>query len=260
MRIASALLLLPCAAALDWKALTPLSFRSVILKPDGSVEPGFGATPERIRTLVDEAPGHGVTVTVLTWGTTPEGSSKDLADHTGSWHCPQPRRREHRRRDVAEDEYDGQRPEPRDYRTLVEDYLAATGGRKDKHGRKVDPNQKAPWYCYAKGDGFVQGWYEDDESLAAKLAFFREQGLAGIRPRHFSSSGSTFWSRLGGCAAPSAASRSGRRSRPSRPAGPSPAAAFTGSGRRRRSAGAASTVPAPPWRATRPATIPAAAS
>jgi spore germination protein YaaH len=114
-------------------------------------------------------------------------------------------------------------PHARDYRTLVQDYLAATGGRKEKlvmglgldrggfewdcktdqplswingkarplaaadaranaekHGRKFDANQKAPWYCYAKGDGFVQGWYEDDESFAAKLAFFREQDVAGV--------------------------------------------------------------------------------
>jgi spore germination protein YaaH len=111
----------------------------------------------------------------------------------------------------------------RDYQTLVQAYLAATGGRKDKlvfglandrggtewdcktdrplsrivgapraltaaqarvnaekHGRKFDPQQRAPWYCYAKGDGFVQGWYEDDESLAAKLDHFREQDLAGV--------------------------------------------------------------------------------
>src|SRR6185295_4072022 len=61
--------------------ITHLCFRSVILKPDGSVDPGYGATPERIRKLVQEARSHGVKVTVLAWGTTSEGSSRYLARH-----------------------------------------------------------------------------------------------------------------------------------------------------------------------------------
>jgi spore germination protein YaaH len=303
-------------SAIDWKTVTHLSFRSVVLKPDGAVEPGYGATPERIRKLVEEAHRHGVKVTVLTWGTTPEGSSKYLAAHqekivdgllafvkthnldgvniddetwqkTNSTDNGPNRERVTAFFKLLRDKLKAARPDchlswaspgvispddkfgdswpdykaiadlidaytvmsyvmappgigwtgsaqplggggkvgshPRDYRTLVQDYLAATGGRKEKlvlglgndrggaewdcrtdrplapvvgrhrpltaaearanaekHGRKFDPNQKAPWYCYAKGDGFVQGWYEDDESMAAKLAFFREQDLAGV--------------------------------------------------------------------------------
>src|SRR5688572_27924719 len=68
-------------AALDWSAITHLSFRSVVLKPDGAVDPGYGATPERIKKLVDEAHRHDVKVTVLAWGTNSEGSSSYLAQH-----------------------------------------------------------------------------------------------------------------------------------------------------------------------------------
>ncbi len=111
----------------------------------------------------------------------------------------------------------------RDYATCIEDYVKATGGRKDKlllgiavdhggvewnsktdqprspivgrsrkltaqearenaekHGRKFDPEQKAPWYCYAKDGQWVQGWYEDEQSLAEKLKLAREQGLQGV--------------------------------------------------------------------------------
>jgi len=302
--------------ALDWGTMTHLCFRSVVLKPDGAVEPAFGVTPDRIKKLVQEARKHGVKVTVLAWGTTSEGSSSYLAHHAEkivdgllafvkthdldgvniddeTWRkdntaVPGPNRERvtsffkllHDKFKAAradyhlswaspgvispDDKFGDAWPDykavaelidaytvmsyvmcpasigwtgsaqplggggkvgahPRDYRTLVQDYLAATGGRKeklvlgigndrggfewdcktdrplsgivgrprpisagearsnaDKHGRKFDPQQKAPWYCYAKGDAFVQGWYEDDESLAAKLSFFREQDLAGV--------------------------------------------------------------------------------
>ena len=303
-------------AALDWSAITHLSFRSVVLKADGAVDPGFGATPERIKKLVEEAHRHNVKVTVLAWGTTPEGSSSYLARHQEkivdglvafvkahhldgvnmddeTWRKVNTTDQQPNRDRVTaffrllrdklkavradyhltwaspgvispDDRFGDSWPDykavaelidaytvmsyvmapagigwtgaaqplggggkvgghARDYRTLVEDYLAATGGRKDKlifglgndrggaewdcktdqplsrivgkprritaaearanaekHGRKFDPQQKAPWYCYAKDDGFVQGWYEDEESLAAKLAFYREQDLAGV--------------------------------------------------------------------------------
>ena len=114
----------------------------------------------------------------------------------------------------------------RDYATCLQDYLDATGGRKEKivlgignarggtewkcrsdqplaniypliakpraltaeearanaakHGRKFDPQQKAPWYCCPEGDHFVQGWYEDDESLAAKMKLAADKDVAGV--------------------------------------------------------------------------------
>jgi GH18 family chitinase len=301
--------------AIDWRTLTHLSFRAVVLKPDGSIAPGWGTTPERIRKLVATARRHNVKVTVLTWGTTPEGSSSYLAAHAEktvdnllafvkeydldgvniddeTWRKTSTVDQQPNRERVtaffkllhdkfraaradyhltwaspgvisSEDRFADSWPDykaiaefldgftimsyvmcppsigwtgtvqplggggkvgshARDYRTMIQDYLTATGGRKDKlivglgnerggfewdcrtdqplspilgkprtltaaearanaekHGRKFDPNQKAPWYCYAKGGSFVQGWYEDDESFAAKLAYFREQDLAG---------------------------------------------------------------------------------
>ena len=303
-------------AALDWSTLTHLSFRAVLLKGDGSVVPGYGTTPERVRKLVEEAHRHNVKITVLAWGVSAEASSSYLADHAQktvdglleyvktynldgvniddeTWSKGNLKtsgaNRElvtsffkllHEKFKAAHADYhltwaspgviapsdkfgaswpdykavsdyiDGytvmsyimnpptigwtgsQQPvggggkvgdHARDYETLIKDYLAATGGRKDKlilgignertgtewdcrtdqplspilgkprtltaaearanaekHGRKFDPKQQAPWYCYAKGDAFVQGWYEDEQSLAAKIKLFRDQDLAGV--------------------------------------------------------------------------------
>ena len=112
---------------------------------------------------------------------------------------------------------------PRDYETCLQDYLAATGGRRDKlllgiandlggtewtcksdrplapivgrprklspsearanaakYGRRFDPHHQVPWYCYRQGDQWIQGWYEDEESLAAKLKMARRLSIQGI--------------------------------------------------------------------------------
>ncbi len=50
----------------------------------------------------------------------------------------------------------------------------------DRHGRRFDPRQKVPWYCYQEDERWVQGWYEDEESLAAKLELVEAHGLQGI--------------------------------------------------------------------------------
>jgi spore germination protein YaaH len=50
----------------------------------------------------------------------------------------------------------------------------------EKFGRRFDPQQKEPWYCYQRGEGWVQGWYEDDQAFAAKLELTREQGIGGV--------------------------------------------------------------------------------
>jgi spore germination protein YaaH len=55
---------------------------------------------------------------------------------------------------------------------------AATNAQ--QHGRLFDVQQKSPWYRYASGDQWVQGWYEDDESLAAKYDLARELNLQGV--------------------------------------------------------------------------------
>ena len=49
-----------------------------------------------------------------------------------------------------------------------------------KYGRRFDPGQQLPWYCYPQGDQWVQGWYEDEESLAAKLELARRWEIQGI--------------------------------------------------------------------------------
>lgn len=301
--------------AIDWKALTHISFRAVVLKADGSVVPGWETTPERIKKLVQEARKHGVKVTVLAWGTSEAASSSYLLNHAEkvvdgllqfvkqhdldgvnmddeTWRATNVVDKAPNRDRVTaffkllhdkfraaradyhltwaspgaifpEDKFAAAWPDykaiagyvdgftimsyimcpptigwtgssqplggggligghARDCKTMVQDYIVATGGRKDKlivglgndrggtewdcktdqplsritgkprpitaeqaranaeqHGRKFDPKHQAPWYCYPKGDGFVQGWYEDDESLGAKLACFRELGVGG---------------------------------------------------------------------------------
>ncbi len=62
--------------AIDWRAITHLCVRAVTLQPDGSLAIGWGTTPERIRKVVDEAHSHRAKVTILAWGTNPEGSSR----------------------------------------------------------------------------------------------------------------------------------------------------------------------------------------
>ncbi len=49
-----------------------------------------------------------------------------------------------------------------------------------EHGRLFHPEQQVPWYRYEQGDHWVQGWYEDDESLAAKLELAESDDLQGI--------------------------------------------------------------------------------
>ncbi len=50
----------------------------------------------------------------------------------------------------------------------------------EKYGRRFDPAQRAPWYCYQQGDHYVQGWYEDEESLAAKFDLAKAAGVQGV--------------------------------------------------------------------------------
>ncbi len=302
--------------AIDWGALTHICFRAVTIKPDGSIEPGWGTAPDRIRKLTAEAKRHGVKVTVLAWGTSAAGSSKYLARHAEkaadglldfvktydldgvniddeTWGRDNPEtggpnrdlvtdffRILRRKADSIrsglhiswasppvispEDKFGESWPDfkavaerldafaimaycmcpptagwtgsaqpvagggkvgnhARDFATLIGDYMAATGGRREKlllgistsrggtewdcrtdkplspivgkprplkpeqaranaekYGRRFDPQQQAPWYCRPRDGGYVQGWYEDDESFAAKLRLVRERDLKGI--------------------------------------------------------------------------------
>lgn len=49
-----------------------------------------------------------------------------------------------------------------------------------RHGLQRDPASGSPFYVYRDlGGPWRQGWFEDETSLAAKLAFVGEEGLAG---------------------------------------------------------------------------------
>lgn len=49
-----------------------------------------------------------------------------------------------------------------------------------RHGRRFDPRQKVPWYCAPKDSHWIQGRYEDEESLRAKITLAREAGIGGV--------------------------------------------------------------------------------
>jgi spore germination protein YaaH len=49
-----------------------------------------------------------------------------------------------------------------------------------QHGALRDPATGSPYYVFNDGTGWFQGWFEDEESLSAKLDFIKEQRLAGV--------------------------------------------------------------------------------
>lgn len=52
--------------------------------------------------------------------------------------------------------------------------------RVQAHGARRDAASGSPYYVFRSDDGWVQGWYEDAESLRLKYRFVRENGLGGI--------------------------------------------------------------------------------
>jgi spore germination protein len=52
--------------------------------------------------------------------------------------------------------------------------------RASTHGTRRDPESGVPWYAFEDEDGWIQGWFDDAESLRAKYDFVRSRGLAGI--------------------------------------------------------------------------------
>lgn len=50
----------------------------------------------------------------------------------------------------------------------------------EQHGIRRDPVSGSPYYVYQGPDGWVQGWFEDAESLRAKYDFVRASGLGGM--------------------------------------------------------------------------------
>jgi spore germination protein YaaH len=47
-------------------------------------------------------------------------------------------------------------------------------------GPRRDPESGVPWYALESEDGWIQGWYDDPESLRLKYEFVRSRGLGGI--------------------------------------------------------------------------------
>lgn len=50
----------------------------------------------------------------------------------------------------------------------------------ERHGLLRDPVSGSPYYVYQGPEGWVQGWFEDAESLRAKYDFVRANGLGGM--------------------------------------------------------------------------------
>jgi hypothetical protein len=57
------------------------------------------------------------------------------------------------------------------------DYLEAQAAL---YGKRWDSKQQAAWYVYQQGEEFVQGWYDDDHSWAAKLDYVSQEQLSGV--------------------------------------------------------------------------------
>jgi spore germination protein YaaH len=57
------------------------------------------------------------------------------------------------------------------------DYLDAQA---KVYGKRWDSKQQAAWYVYQDGDEFVQGWFDDERSWAAKLDYVNQEQLGGV--------------------------------------------------------------------------------
>jgi spore germination protein len=67
----------------------------------------------------------------------------------------------------------------------------------ETHGAARDPESGSPYYAFQDADGgWVQGWFEDRESLRAKLDFVRSRGLAGVAFFPMAYGASAIWNDL----------------------------------------------------------------
>lgn len=48
------------------------------------------------------------------------------------------------------------------------------------YGKRWDWRQQSAWYVYRDGEQFVQGWYDDEHSWAAKLDYVNQEELGGV--------------------------------------------------------------------------------
>lgn len=49
-----------------------------------------------------------------------------------------------------------------------------------RHGMKRDAESGSPWYAWRDSTGWIQGWYEDEESLRSKYQFLEDRRFGGI--------------------------------------------------------------------------------
>jgi spore germination protein YaaH len=49
-----------------------------------------------------------------------------------------------------------------------------------EHGVRRDAESRVPWYAFESPEGWVQGWFDDPESLRVKYRFAMDEGLGGI--------------------------------------------------------------------------------
>jgi spore germination protein YaaH len=52
--------------------------------------------------------------------------------------------------------------------------------RRREYVIRRDPVSRTPWYSFEDDDGWVQGWFDDAESIRAKYDFVRARGLGGV--------------------------------------------------------------------------------
>jgi spore germination protein YaaH len=48
------------------------------------------------------------------------------------------------------------------------------------YGRRWDSKQQSAWYVYQDGEQYVQGWYDDEHSWAARLDYVNQEQFGGV--------------------------------------------------------------------------------
>jgi len=64
------------------------------------------------------------------------------------------------------------------------------------YGFERDPKSGSPFYVFQDSTGWYQGWFEDPESIRRKIAFIKEQGLAGVAVFSPAYDNGTLWNAL----------------------------------------------------------------
>ena len=62
----------------------------------------------------------------------------------------------------------------------VPEIAASAESRVRDYGMRRDPDSGSPYYVFRNGGQWIQGWFEDGNSLSGKLEFVKREHLAGI--------------------------------------------------------------------------------